>query len=533
MDQPTHRAPTRSVEEALIAAARALTSRLDVAGASQAVLDAVQDVFGATSSWVLLHEPRDDRLKAFAFRGAGADAFRDVVMPADGGIMGLAFSSRRVVFVPNAQDDDRWFDVARVHETGMQSAFAVPLVVQDRAVGVVGLDAPQFDADRPPDSRDVARLEALAAQAAIAIANAQLYETSERDRRRLAALLDERRGLRRRVTHLQEEVRAASVRGVVVGESAAWTDVVRLADLVAAGDTSVLLLGATGTGKELLARRIHDESPRASGPFVAVNCAALPEALVESELFGHEKGAFTSAIARKLGKFELANGGTLFLDEVGDLPAAAQAKLLRVLQDSKVERVGATAPVLVNVRVIAATNQDLEAAIAAKTYRADLYFRLSVFPITLPTLPERRSDIPLLARHFLRVFGSTLRRPATDLTDDAMQKLLAYRWPGNVRELQNVMERAVILSTDTLVPAEAIWLPDAVPSPSYAPAAAGMTTLVEAERRAILAALDATAWRISGAGGAAERLDMKPTTLHAKMKKLGIVRAARHKAVST
>ncbi len=533
MNSSTDSAAPRSVEEALIAAARALTSRLDVAGASHAVLDAVQDVFGATSSWVLLHEPRDHRLKAVAVRGAGADAFRDVVMPADGGIMGLAFSSRRVVFVPHAQDDDRWFDVARVHDTGIQSAFAVPLIVHGSAIGVVGLDAPQFTSDQPPGPRDVARLEALAAQAAIAIANAQLYESSERDRRRLTALLDERRGLRRRVTHLQQEVRAASAPGEIVGASAPWTEVVKLADLVAAGDTSVLLLGATGTGKELLARRIHDQSPRHAGPFVAVNCAALPEALVESELFGHEKGAFTNAIARKLGKFELADGGTLFLDEVGDLPAAAQAKLLRVLQDSKVERVGATGPVAVNVRVVAATNQNLEAAVSDKTYRADLYFRLSVFPITLPTLPERPSDIPLLARHFLRVFARTLRRPATDLADDAMQKLLAYRWPGNVRELQNVMERAAILSTGALVPVGAIWLPDAVPPPSDPPGPTGTTTLVDAERSAILAALEGTAWRISGAGGAAERLGMKPTTLHAKMKKLGIRRPARTTPLST
>jgi len=526
MKQSTRREPTRSVEEALIAAARALTSRLDVSRAAQAVLDAVHDVFGATSSWVLLHEPREHRLRTVAFQGPGADAFRDAVMPSDVGIMGLAFSSRQVVFVPNAQDDDRWFDVARVHQTDMRSAFAVPLVVHDRAVGVVGLDAPQFTSDHPPGARDVARFEALAAQAAIAIANAQLYEGSERDRRRLTALLDERRGLRRRVTHLEEEVRAASPPGTIVGDHAAWRDVVRLTGLVAAGDTTVLLLGETGTGKDLLARRIHDQSPRAAGPFVAVNCAALPEALVESELFGHEKGAFTNAIARKLGKFELADGGTLFLDEIGDLPAAAQAKLLRVLQDSKVERVGATAPVVVNVRVIAATNQNLEAAISAKTYRADLYFRLSVFPITLPTLPERRSDIPLLARHFLRVFGRTLHRPARDLTDEAMHKLLEYRWPGNVRELQNVMERAVILSTEELVPVEAIWIPEAAPTPDR-PQADAMSTLVEAERYAILAALEATAWRISGAGGAADRLDMKPTTLHAKMKKLGIRRPAK------
>jgi transcriptional regulator with GAF, ATPase, and Fis domain len=359
----------RPVEEALIAAARSLTSRLDVQGASLAVLDAVQDVFGASSSWVLLHEPREHRLRTVAFRGPSADAFRDVVLPVATGVMGLAFRSRQVVFVPDAQQDDRWFDVARVQGTGLRSAFAVPLVVQDRAIGVIGIDTPRYGSERSPRQADITLFEALAAQAAIAIGNAQLYEASERDRRRLAALLDERRSLRRRVTHLQEEARA--VHGDGVGESALWHEVVRLADMVAAGDTTVLLLGETGTGKELLARRIHGQSPRASGPFVAVNCAALPEALVESELFGHEKGAFTNAVARRLGKFELADGGTLFLDEVGDLPAAAQAKLLRVLQDSKVERVGASAPVPVNVRVLAATNQVLEAAIAVQVIVGD------------------------------------------------------------------------------------------------------------------------------------------------------------------
>jgi formate hydrogenlyase transcriptional activator len=527
MEQPTSGVPAHSVENALIAAARALTSRLDVPGACLAVLDAVQDVFGSTSSWVLLHEPREGQLRTVAFRGEQADAFRDVVMPVDTGVMGLAFRSRQVVFVPNAQEDDRWFDVARVRRTGLRSVFAVPLVVQDRAVGVVGLDAPRYTSEHPPQQADVALFEALAAQAAIAIANAQLYETSERDRRRLTALLDERRSLRRRVTHLQEQVRAAYSHGDCIGESALWNDVVRLAHLVAAGDTTVLLLGETGTGKELLARTIHDQSPRSSGPFVAVNCAALPEGLVESELFGHEKGAFTNAVARTRGKFELADGGTLFLDEVGDLPGAAQAKLLRVLQDSQVERVGASAPVPVNVRIIAATNQDLEASIASKTYRSDLYFRLSVFPLRLPTLRDRASDIPLLARHFLRASARRLRRPATDLTGEAVRRLLAYPWPGNVRELQNVMERAAILTQDDLVPIEAIWLPNVTMAPTSETEEVAIPTLVEAERRAICAALDAAAWRISGAGGAADRLAMKPTTLHAKMKKLGVRRQAK------
>ncbi len=519
------------MEGALVGAARTLTSLLDVAGVASAVLDAVQNVFGATSSWVLLHEPRDRQLRAVAFRGPGAEAFRDTVIPVTRGLMGMALTARRVVFVPDAQGDDRWFDSDRVHRTGMRSAFALPLVVRDEAIGVVGLSAPQFTADCPPRNLDVARLEALASQAAIAIKNALLYEASERDRARLTSLLAERRHLRRRVSHLEDEVRTSS-QGDIVGSSREWAEAVRLVDLVAAGDTSVLLLGETGTGKELLARRVHDLSPRAGGPFVAVNCAALPENLVESELFGHEKGAFTSAIVRKPGRFELADGGTLFLDEVGDLPGNAQAKLLRVLQESVVERVGGTAPVKVDVRVVAATNQDLEALIASKTYRSDLYFRLSVFPIRLPPLRSRRSDVSELASYFLQASARRLRRPARSLSADAVQRLMEYPWPGNVRELQNVMERAAILATTSVVPLDAIWLPVVGALPAAAAGTSDTLTLVEAERHAILAALDATDWRISGGGGAAERLDMKPTTLHAKMKKLGIRRPARAKGAA-
>jgi formate hydrogenlyase transcriptional activator len=394
-------------------------------------------------------------------------------------------------------------------------------VVRDHTLGVVGLDSPRFTSESPPGPLDVARLEAFAAQAAIGIANAQLYEASEHDRQRLSALLDERRGLKRRVARLQEEVKATREEIEVIGDSASFKEVMRLADLVAAGDTTVLLLGETGTGKDLLARRIHARSPRAGGPFVPVNCAAMPEGLVESELFGHERGAFTHAVARKAGKFEIADGGTLFLDEVGDLPGDAQGKLLRVLQDSTIERVGATRPFKVNVRVIAATNRNLEDAILARTFRSDLFFRLSVFPITLPALRERADDIPVFARHLLRVFAARLNKPAREVSAEAMEMLAAYHWPGNVRELQNVIERAVILSSGPVVSPDGIWLPATAPP---APAASAVKTLADADRHAILAALDASAWRISGARGAAEKLGTRPTTLHAKMKKLGIRR---------
>jgi transcriptional regulator with GAF, ATPase, and Fis domain len=310
----------------------------------------------------------------------------------------------------------------------------------------------------------------------------------------------------------------------------------------------VLLWGETGTGKEVVARAVHEASTRNGGPFVALNCAALPEALVESELFGHERGAFTGAVGREPGSFELAHRGTLFLDEVGDLPLDAQAKLLRVLQEREIRRIGATVSTPVDVRVIAASNRDLTTAIAEGAFRADLFYRLSVFPIRVPALRERAADIPQLARHFLDRFARRQGRRGMAFTPAALDRLAAYSWPGNVRELQNVVERALILSRGAEIDGTAVVLtpevaaPAAAPVAGDAPGAAGpawaalpaaeasapqeapVRTLAETDRAAILAALDAAAWRISGRGGAAERLGLKPTTLHAKMRKLGIRR---------
>ena len=533
MSAPQPRPPAKvqaapgGVEIALLRAARALTLHLDIGVVCGALLEAVSDVFGARASWMLLYDESEKVLRTVACTGPGSDAFRDVALPPDSGIPGLAFTSRQVVFVPDVKAEQRWYDPVRVHASGLQTVFAVPLVYKQQALGVVGLDSPWFNAQCPPGEADIERLEALAAQAAIAVANARLYETSERDRRRLRALLQERRRLRQHVRHLRSEVIVAGAFGEILGESPAFADVLQQAALVAPGDTTVLLLGETGTGKELLARLIHERSSRAKGPFVAVNCAALPEALVESELFGHEKGAFTGAIGRKLGKFEIAHHGTLFLDEIGDLPAEAQAKLLRILQDGMVQRVGGTSAVRVDVRVIAATNQDLEGAIGAGRFRSDLYYRLSVFPLRIPALRERIEDIDALARYFLRRSALKLRRGVTDLSDEALARLRQYDWPGNVRELQNVIERAVILSPGGMVEAAAIGAPPLSPSPAAPPARPEVMTLADAERQAILVALEAARWRISGKGGAAEALRLKPTTLHAKMKKLGIARPVR------
>jgi formate hydrogenlyase transcriptional activator len=512
------------VEAALVQAARALTTHLDVEGVCGAVLDAVADVFGASSSWMLLYDAGAGQLRTVASRGRGRDAFDGLTIAPDVGILGLAFTSRKAVFVADVKDDDRWFDAPRVHHADLQSVFTLPLVAGTETLGVIGMDSPRFDQDRRPTETDISRFEALAAQAAIAIVNARLYHASEEDRRRLRALVQEQHRLRSQVTHLEAHIKAAGAFKEIVGGSPALKAAVKQAALAAPGDTTILLLGETGSGKELLARFIHERSGRSQGPFVPVNCAALPEALVESELFGHEKGAFTGAVARKPGQFEIARGGTIFLDEIGDLPREAQAKLLRVLQERRLRRVGATQSVEVDVRVVAATNQDLEEAISAKQFRADLYYRISVFPILLPPLRERREDIPELARYFTVHFAAKLRKDVQDVTPAALQRLQAYDWPGNIRELQNVMERAVILTHGTAVEPDAIATAPGLHHASPAPASPDVVTLAEAERRAILAALHAARWRVSGPGGAAAHLGLKPTTLHAKMKKLGIKR---------
>ena len=512
-----------NIEAGLVRAARALTARLDVDRVCHAVLTTVGDVFGARASWILLYHSGTKQLRTVCCLGAGGEAFRDLVVPLDRDVLGLAFKSRKVVFIPRVKDDDRWLDPERVHATDLESVFAIPLVYRNDVLGVLGLDSPRFTAERPPTDAHIARLEAFAAQAAIALANARLYEASEEDRRRLRSLLAEQSRLRGHVTHLEEHIRFTGAFREIVGTSTSLQDAVNQAALAAPGDTTILLLGETGCGKELLARFIHERSARSKGPFVPVNCAALPESLVESELFGHEKGAFTGAIARKPGKFEIANRGTVLLDEIGDLPKDAQAKLLRVLQDREVHRVGSTRPIDVDVRVIAATNQDLEHAVESHAFREDLYYRLSVFPIRIPPLRERRDDIQALADHFVKHFAAKLRKVANTVDPGAIRRLQEYDWPGNIRELQNVIERAVVLTQSTVVEADAILIHPISPS-RLSPTQAHAPTFADSERNAIVAALEAAHWRVSGTDGAAHRLGLKPTTLHAKMKKLGIHR---------
>ncbi len=306
---------------------------------------------------------------------------------------------------------------------------------------------------------------------------------------------------------------------VIVGESDAMRYVMSRIDQVAPTDATVLLCGETGTGKELLARAVHQRSARADRPFVVVNCAAMPASLIESELFGRERGAFTGAHATQVGRFELASRGTIFLDEIGELPLEVQPKLLRVLQEGYVERLGNPRTIDVDVRVVAATNRDLSDEVREGRFRRDLYYRLNVFPITLPTLRQRREDIPALVHHLVDRLGRTLRRRIDTIPDEVTAAFQAYDWPGNVRELENVLQRAIILSRGGVLATRDVWVP-AVDVPQMSDSG----TLVDVERRHIARVLNGVRWRIEGPGGGAQILGLKPSTLRSRMLKLGIVR---------
>lgn len=334
--------------------------------------------------------------------------------------------------------------------------------------------------------------------------------------------------------YLQEEILVASNFGEMIGASEALTRVLRKAEQVAAINTTVLILGETGTGKELLAHAIHNLSPRRDRALVKLNCAALPDQLIESELFGHEKGAFTGASAQRIGRFELADGGTIFLDEVGELPLELQAKLLRVLEDGQFEALGSSKTVRVDVRVIAATNRNLEEAIHSGTFRSDLYYRLNIFPITLPPLRERIQDVPMLATHILKQLCAKLGKKIETIPKSTMAAFMEYSWPGNIRELRNVIERAAIISQDSKlhlidslesfsIEAESPIQPSEFTS-EYFGNAAGTETLEESEYNLIVRTLKRVHWRLEGQGGAAELLKVNPSTLRSRMKKLGISR---------
>lgn len=304
----------------------------------------------------------------------------------------------------------------------------------------------------------------------------------------------------------------------LIGSSARFQSVLDDVNVVASAECAVLVQGETGTGKEVIARAIHDSGPRRNGPFVGLNCAAIPAALLESELFGHERGAFTGAVAQTIGRFQAANGGTLFLDEIGDLPFELQPKLLRVLQEHEYERLGSNRTIQTNVRVIAATNQDLWRMVEEKTFRADFYYRLSVFPISLPPLRERRDDIPALAAYFVRRFSHQMNKSVEHIPDEVVEVLKSHHWPGNIRELQNFIERSVLVTQGPILSPRITELKGLM----HAIASAPPQTLSDAERAHIIGILKETNWVVGGRNGAAARLGLPRTTLISRMQKLGI-----------
>ena len=325
--------------------------------------------------------------------------------------------------------------------------------------------------------------------------------------------------------YLRQEIKVSHDFEEIIGQGTAMAKAKRLVEQVAATDATVLILGETGVGKELFARAVHNLSWRRERPLIKVNCAALPSSLIESELFGHEKGAFTGASSRRAGRFELANGGTIFLDEIGELPIELQGKLLRVIQEGEFERLGGSQTIRTDIRIVAATHRDLRAMITAGTFREDLFYRLNVFPVSVPALRERAEDIPQLVTHFVRKFARQQGKAIVSIPDHVQSALREYDWPGNIRELENVIERAVILSNhgtlriDNAIALQAKSLHDAE---TAAPPASDRRTLVQVERTHILSVLKQTSWKIAGDHGAAVILDMHPNTLRSRMAKLGI-----------
>jgi transcriptional regulator with GAF, ATPase, and Fis domain len=434
----------------------------------------------------------------------------EVRLPIEGSPAGAAFRTREPLLIEHIKEAGFPTESVRhLSDLGMQSGCWVPLIHRGDVVGVLAVSS-SLEGNFSRSDADM--LVQIADQVAMAVNNATAF-------RQIAELRDR---LRQENQYLESEINLENRYEDIVGESKGLRQVLREIETVAPTDATVLIQGESGTGKELLARAIHRLSLRSEHTFIKLNCAAIPAGLLESELFGHEKGAFTGAISRKIGRLELAHEGTLFLDEIGELPLDLQPKLLRVLQEREIERLGSNRPIPVNMRLIAATNRELSEMVANKEFRADLYYRLKVFPIFSPPLRDRASDIPVLVRHFVATHGRRMGKTIESIPDETMQALVRWPWPGNIRELENFLERAVILTRGPVlyVPlAELQMAQERVQKEVESP------TLHEAEREHILRVLRECNGQIGGDDGAAARLGLKRTTLNSKLKKLGIERS--------
>lgn len=460
---------------------------------------------------ITLYDPSSDHFQIYVLETTAppVSLHRGADIPRHHSGMGWAFDHRQLLYRPKLPDGNHFFEDSHFLAEGLQSVVYLPLITGRRILGTFQV------ASRTPErysEADLGFLMHVATQLALALDNALAYEE-------IKALKDR---FQRESVYLQDEIRTDCNFEEIIGGDGTLQKVLEGIQHVAATDATVLIIGETGTGKELVARAIHQCSERRQRPLVKVNCAALPSGLVESELFGHEKGAFTGALHRRIGRFELANHGTIFLDEIGDIAEDTQVKLLRVLQEHEFERVGGTQSIRVNVRVIAATNRNLEEAVARQTFRADLFYRLNVFPIVIPPLRERVEDIPTLAHYFVGKFMKRLKKQIERIDSASLEILKQYSWPGNVRELENMIERAVILCTGRVLEIKKDWFSSMIAST----ASDGTPSLEAMERNHILKVLQDTKWVVGGKHGAAEILKIHPSTLRSRMAKLGIQKPA-------
>jgi formate hydrogenlyase transcriptional activator len=494
----------------------AVVSHLDLDDVFRAVSGCLRRVIPHDGCSLLLFDGETGQFRVHVLRFLWNESFIEegrvtephrVTSPA-----GIAIARRRAVLFGEQDLKDLAVEsvaAARILAEGIKAFCCVPLVSHDRTLGTLNVGSVRPDAFT---SDDIELLGQVSPQIAIAVENGLAY-------RQIAELKEK---LNTEKLYLEDEIRTEQNFDEIIGQSAALKQALEKIAVVAPTDSTVLIQGETGTGKELIARAIHNLSARRARTFVKLNCAAIPTGLLESELFGHERGAFTGAIGQKIGRFELAHGGTLFLDEVGDIPLELQSKFLRVLQEQEFERLGSTRTIRVDIRLVAATNRDLAAMVAEKQFRSDLYYRLNVFPIVSPPLRDRRDDIPPLVRYFTQRFARRMNKHIDTVATDTMTALSQYSWPGNIRELENFVERAVILSRGSRLDVPLAELTQRIKEPADVPRPP--TTLEDAEREHIRQALQQANWHVGGPAGAAAKLGMKRTTLQSKMAKLGIER---------
>jgi len=490
----------RDRSELLLRVNNTLVTNLNLRELLQSISSSLSTVMPHEAAALTLYdEPSNElRVAAFDFPDHESPCGAGKVIPFEGNPVGEAFTTRKTTLI----------DYDPATHKGLASGCASPLIFRDRVLGVLAIKSSRPHAF----SQDDAELfEQVANQVAIAVENALAYNEIETLKNKLE----------KEKLYLEEEIRSEYNFEEIVGSSSVLKRALQNVQTVATTGSTVLIYGETGTGKELIARAIHNLSERHERTLVKVNCAAIPTGLLESELFGHEKGAFTGAIDRRIGRFELAHQGTIFLDEVEDIPLDLQSKLLRVLQEQEFERLGSSRTLRVDVRVVAATNADLAQMVEEKKFRSDLYYRLNVFPINVPPLRERPEDIPLLVHFFANKFAQQMRRQIESVPKETMAALVAYHWPGNIRELQNLVERAVILSRGSMLEVPLTELKQPAKTAVYTN---GGITLEHVERDHILKVLDDAKWVIGGPTGAAARLGLNRTTLNHRMRKLGIMR---------